>query len=144
MTQEVNIFCDGGSRGNPGPAASAFVVLDGSDKPIAKHGKYLGITTNNQAEYHAVLMAFHFLRKYIEEHPLKEVNFFLDSELVTYQLQGKFRIKNKNLLPIATKIKEIERLLLVTVRYIAIPRSKNKMADALVNYVLDQKVKKNR
>ncbi|MBI4059074.1 ribonuclease HI family protein [Candidatus Microgenomates bacterium] len=131
----LTIFCDGGSRGNPGPAASAFVVLDETGKIIKSEGKFLGHGTNNQAEYTAVLMAFTFLAG-LQNQPLK-INFFLDSELVVNQLTGRYKIKNKNLLAIIMEIRQKQKNISGKIFFQAIPRSKNKLADALVNKALD-------
>ena len=88
---DLKIFCDGGARGNPGPAAAAFVVFSGN-KTLAKEGKYLGSTTNNQAEYNAVLLAMKWLLKNKSNIDGKKVDFYLDSELVVKQLMGEYKV----------------------------------------------------
>lgn len=129
----LNIFCDGGSRGNPGPAASAFVAKDLSGTIIYQQGFYLGQTTNNQAEYQAVVEALKWLPD------SSEVNFYLDSELVVKQINGFYKVKDQNL-----KIKYLEVKKLLTERNLKvekfnyIPREQNKSADLLVNKILDQ------
>src|SRR5438270_7350752 len=93
---KVKIFADGGSRGNPGPSASGFVVLDMEDNAIVDKGVYLGVTTNNQAEYTSLKLALE------ECHKLgaKEVQVYMDSLLVVNQMNGIFKIKNRDLWPI--------------------------------------------
>ena len=132
----LKIYCDGGSRGNPGPAASAFVVEE-KGKIIFKKGTYLGSATNNVAEYRAVLEAL----KWLSENHLgrSEVLFVLDSELVTKQLSGIFKIKNENLRNYFFSIKAIEKNLGLKISYSAVPRAKNVLADLLVNKTLDEK-----
>lgn len=134
--ETVNIYCDGGARGNPGPAASSFVVKNQNGEVIYKQGKYLGVATNNVAEYRAVLMALNWLK----EKKLSAV-IFLDSELVGRQLNGEYKIKNKNLIEFVLQIKKIEKEIAGSVTYRNIPRSKNSMADLLVNETLDVAMK---
>lgn len=134
----MTIFCDGGSRGNPGPSACAFLVYhDG--KIIHQQGLYLGIGTNNQAEYQAVLEALKYLSSFII--PDSSFNFFLDSELVVNQLNGLYKIKDAKLKLKYLDIKKIlstEHLALSTVNFSHIVRKKNFLADLLVNRTLDQ------
>lgn len=133
---KIIINTDGGARGNPGPAASGFVVrVDG--KVIFEKGKYLGETTNNVAEYQAVNLAFGWLKEKKEELEITSVEFFLDSELVTKQLRGDYKIKNQNLLAIASQVKKQERDLGIPITYNYIPRAQNSLADAVVNQTLD-------
>ncbi len=131
----IKIFSDGGARGNPGPAACAFVVFD-EEKIIHKENKYLGEVTNNVAEYSGVLLALNWLKKNLKGEP---VNFFLDSELVVKQLNGIYKIRNKILLDLVIQIKEIEKELGVKINYKNVPREKNKLADKLVNNELDSR-----
>lgn len=130
---EVIVYSDGGSRGNPGPSASGFVVFTKDGQLIFEGGKYLGITTNNQAEYQAVKLGLEKAR----ELKARVVDFRMDSELVTNQLTGLYQIKNRDLWPIYANIKELigqfERVTFTHVR-----REFNKDADAMVNKILDQ------
>ena len=126
------IYTDGGSRGNPGPSASGFVIMDGSQQVLAQGGEYLGITTNNQAEYHGVLMG---LEK-AGELGLKRVDFRLDSMLVVNQMNGVYTIKNRELWPINERIRDLVRSFdRVTFRHV--PRELNQLADSQVNKALD-------
>lgn len=139
MTKKgLKIYSDGGARGNPGPAAAAFVaILEG--KVIYKKSKYLGIKTNNFAEYSGVFMAFNWLTKENELKGDRAVVFYLDSELVAKQLLGKYKVKNKTLKPFVSKIKKMENTLDLNISYEVVPRDKNKLADFLVNEVLNEK-----
>lgn len=129
----VNIFTDGGSRGNPGPAASAFVVKNTDGDLIFKDGVYLGESTNNKAEYMGLLHAW----TWVVNNEITQVNFFLDSELVVKQITGVYKIKDSSLSVIAAKIKDLEKNSGIKVSYTHVLRHNNKDADKLVNEVLD-------
>lgn len=133
----INIYCDGGARGNPGPGAGAFVVYDKEGNLLAKGGKRLGRTTNNIAEYNGLLVGLRWILENAK--PEWDINVFLDSQLVVNQLTGKFKIKNKNLINLAAKAKEAEKNFSGKIKYYFIPRNKNKAADFLVNKLLDGK-----
>ncbi|KKT97141.1 MAG: Ribonuclease HI [Microgenomates group bacterium GW2011_GWB1_45_17] len=136
-TKTLSVFCDGGARGNPGPAASAFVIKDQSGKILHEQGFYLGVTTNNQAEYQAVIEALKFLST---QHlaPSTQINFYLDSQLVVNQLKGTFKVKDHGL-----KIKHLEIKRLISnlkfkiSNFVYVPRAQNSRADFLVNQTLD-------
>jgi ribonuclease HI/pterin-4a-carbinolamine dehydratase len=135
--KKIKLYADGGSRGNPGPSASGFVLLNLDDSIIFKSGVYLGITTNNQAEYQAV--------KYGLEEALKlgarEVSAYLDSLLVVNQMNGSFKVRNRDLWPIHDAIKQlITKFKKVTFTHV--PRELNKLADAEVNETLDAELQK--
>ena len=134
----LKIYSDGGSRGNPGPAAAAFVVIrDG--KVIYKEYKYLGETTNNFAEHFGVLMAITWFKRKLGDEKRNAVTFFLDSQLVANQLSGKYKVKSKRLKPLVLRIKILESTLSQSIHYTSVPRDKNKLADYLVNKALDEK-----
>jgi len=128
----VIIYSDGGSRGNPGPSASGFVIKDASDRLLFEGGKYLGVTTNNQAEYQAVKLA---LEKALEM-GARYVQFRMDSLLVVNQLTGIYQIKNRDLWPIHSAIKELI-VRFKEISFIHVLREYNKEADAMVNKILD-------
>ena len=132
---KLKIFTDGGARGNPGPGAGAFVAFDEENKILERQGIFLGVTTNNQAEYNGVLLAFNFLRN-LKEKP-EVVNFFLDSELITNQLLGRYKIKDQKLQTLVVKIKILEKEVGSKINYSYIPRSQNKLADFVVNHTID-------
>ncbi len=138
--QHLLIYCDGGSRGNPGPAASAFVVLDSNNHQIFQQGFFLGTTTNNQAEYQAVIFALQWIAKQIPNPKSQiSINFYLDSELVVRQLNGIYKIKDQNLKIKNLEIKNlIKNCKLKIKNFVYVPREQNKSADLLVNQTLDQ------
>lgn len=138
MENKLDIYCDGGARGNPGPAASAFVVIN--DKEVFyKRGKYLGKATNNFAEYSAVLMALQWLLEK-NRNDINVVIFHLDSELVINQLNGNFKVKNKNLKLMVIKVRELQEKINTKIIYKLIPREKNKLADFLINKILNENI----
>jgi ribonuclease HI/8-oxo-dGTP pyrophosphatase MutT (NUDIX family) len=129
----VIVYGDGGSRGNPGPSASGFVIMDKRETTIFEGGKYLGITTNNQAEYQAVYLG---LEK-AKELGAHIVEFRLDSLLVVNQLNGIYKIKNRDLWPVHASIRELaEEFRKVT--YTHVRREFNRLADGMVNKILDE------
>lgn len=135
MEKHVSVYCDGGSRGNPGEAAYGFVVYDQSGKQLHAQGKRIGIATNNIAEYSAVVAALKWLVEHLNENT--SIQFYLDSTLVTNQMNGVFKIKNENLRGYVYEAKKLEVKLSQKVKYTSIPREQNKMADKMVNLALD-------
>ena len=128
----VHIYTDGGSRGNPGPAASGAVIFSPDGKRLASVQRYLGRTTNNQAEYTAIVIGLERAKQL----GATRVSLFMDSELATKQLNGEYRVKDKE---IAKRFLEVKNLLHAfdRVTFTHIRREKNKEADALVNKCLD-------
>ena len=131
-TDEIKIYADGGSRGNPGPSASGYVLLTMNDQIIKQNGVFLGITTNNQAEYKSLLYA---LKDAIELES-KVVSVYMDSLLVINQMKEIYKIKNKDLIPIHNEIQELLKKF-HSVTFTHVPRELNKLADAEVNKCLD-------
>jgi ribonuclease HI len=129
---EAKLYADGGSRGNPGPSASGFAILDMSENIVVKKGVYLGITTNNQAEYLALKLGLEEARA----RHVRKLHVYMDSMLVVNQMKGVFKVKNRDLWPIHEAI----QTLLPQFEYISfshVPRELNKVADAEVNNALD-------
>jgi ribonuclease HI/ADP-ribose pyrophosphatase YjhB (NUDIX family) len=129
----VIIYGDGGSRGNPGPSAAGFVVMDARETVIYEGGKYLGITTNNQAEYQAVFLGLERAKELGSD----IVEFRLDSLLVVNQLNGVYKIKNRDLWPIHASIRDLAKQF-DKVTYTHVRREFNRLADGMVNKVLDE------
>jgi ribonuclease HI len=136
---EAVLYCDGGSRGNPGPAAAGFVLRawgrDGPGEIIRSDGLFLGTTTNNEAEYEALILG---LKAAIEE-KIKRLEIRLDSQLVVRHLKGEYRVKSPTLRPLFEKA----RALLGSFESwnaVHIGRESNEEADALVNAILDSSI----
>lgn len=130
--EKLKIFTDGGSRGNPGPSASGYVIMTTDDELIESGGEYLGVTTNNQAEYHALKLALSRAVKYSPS----VINFYLDSELVVKQMNGIYKIRNRDLWPIHSDIKKITEKI-EQVHFNHVMREYNNLADSEVNKILD-------
>lgn len=135
--KKISIFTDGGSRGNPGRAAYGFCIFDEQGKPVYEEGKYIGITTNNVAEYNGVLESLKYVKKNLAQEGLS-IELFADSRLVVEQLSGRFKVKSLHLKPIIELIK-ILAFELGGISYTHIPREKNYEADRLVNLALDSR-----
>jgi ribonuclease HI len=146
----IVLTCDGGSRQNPGPAASGFVIYKVTEKiyepdtlldpikigePAIAGGKYLGIATNNQAEWKAVIFGLEeILNSFGGD---SEVQVFLDSELVIRQISGQYKVKHPDLIPLHQKVKALMREF-KSISFAHIYRKFNKEADAMVNKILDE------
>lgn len=132
----VVVYTDGGSRGNPGPSAAGFVIIDASEKVIDQGGEYLGITTNTQAEYQAVRLGL----EQVIVHSYKKAVFRIDSMMVVNQLRGIYRVKNRELWPIHERIRELVAQL-DAVSFQHVPREFNQLADGMVNKTLDERIR---
>lgn len=132
---DLVVYSDGGSRGNPGQSACGFVVEDANGVVLAKSGEYLGVTTNNQAEYQGVKMALEKAMQISGE----KILFRADSLLVINQLKGVYKVRNRDLWPIYESIITLEKNF-KEVRFEHIPREQNQIADGLVNKILDKHI----
>jgi ribonuclease HI len=130
---EATLFADGGSRGNPGPAASAAVLFDADGNLVEEIGAYLGVATNNVAEWTALLLGLEAAAK----RGIRRLGVRLDSELVVKQLRGEYRVKHAGLQPLHRRAQQLLRgFAEVEIRHV--PRKENALADRLVNRLLDQ------
>lgn len=137
VIKEIKLYGDGGSRGNPGPSASGYVLMDMNDNILKKSGVYLGVTTNNQAEYQSLRLGLEEAYKM----GAQKVNVFMDSLLVINQMKGVFKVKNRDLWPIYESIKD-QLAKFKEVTFTHVPREFNKLADAEVNTTLDAEASK--
>lgn len=128
---KVIVFCDGGSRGNPGPAALGVVIKTTKGEIIEEIGEYLGEQTNNYAEYSAVITALNKLR----EMKVKSADFYLDSELAVRQLNGIYKVKSEGLKVLHSKV--LEAIGEMNITFTHVYREDNTEADAMVNQVLN-------
>ena len=123
---------DGASRGNPGHAA-AGVVIERTDGTVRATGKlYLGMMTNNQAEYRALILGLQSIARYTPA----AVRVYLDSELVVRQMTGQYRVRDEALRPLYDEARRLAAAL-PAVSFIHVPRGKNTLADKLANQALD-------
>jgi probable phosphoglycerate mutase len=128
----ATLSTDGGARGNPGPAAYAYVLEAEDGTVLAAHGEAIGVATNNVAEYSALVAG---LEKAVEV-GVSELEVISDSELMVKQMRGEYRVKNEALRDLSLQASRLARQL-GSVSYKAVRREQNKLADQLVNEALD-------
>ena len=128
----VRLFTDGGARGNPGPAASAYVLEADDGTVLAAHGETIGVATNNVAEYRALVAGLEKAR----DLGLGELEVVSDSELLVKQMRGEYKVKNAALRDLSLRASQVARAI-GDVRYTAVRREHNELADRLVNEALD-------
>jgi len=133
---EIKLYTDGGSRGNPGPSAGGYVLMNSDNNILVKRGVYLGVTTNNQAEYKALKLGLEEVLK----KQIKHVDVYMDSLLIVNQMLGNYKVKNNDLRPIYDEVNKLIRLFDQTT-FTHIPRELNKIADDMVNKALDKELK---
>lgn len=133
----INIYTDGGSRGNPGPSAIGVYITDDNKNKIASFGEKIGIATNNVAEYKAVIKALSWLAENMQIEKGSGICFFLDSKLIFSQITGLFKIKDPKLRELLFEVREKEARINANIRYSHIAREQNRQADLLVNMALD-------
>ncbi len=129
---ELKLYSDGGSRGNPGPSACGFVLMDMYDRILVENGMPLGITTNNQAEYHSLKLG---LEAALDKNA-SIVHVYMDSMLVINQMKGIYKVKNSDLVPIHQAVEALVGTF-TKVTFTHVPRERNRRADSIVNRVLD-------
>lgn len=138
---KIYINTDGGSRGNPGPAAIGIVFFDENQNKIHSYKEFIGVATNNQAEYLAIIKALQILSKsdWYKKHNGNggELVCRLDSKLVVEQVNGNFKIKQPHIQELVNQIKNILKEFKFKIDFVHIPREENKDADKLVNEALD-------
>ena len=136
--KKIIIYTDGGSRGNPGQAALGFVIQGEKGQTIKEHGERLGIKTNNEAEYMAVVAALKKAKAFFGKEKTKKmsVEIRMDSELLMRQLNGIYKIEKEHLWPFFIAIWNL-KLDFATVIFVHVPREQNKAADRMVNQALD-------
>lgn len=132
-------YTDGGARGNPGPAGLGVYITDTDGNVLLRHGRYIGETTNNVAEYQAVIDALEHAQKLGAD----EVRMFMDSELVVKQLNREYRVRNAGLAPLFMKVWNLSTAF-KKVTYTHVRRERNKEADALVNEAIDRGIARHR
>ena len=130
------IKTDGGARGNPGPAGIGVVIWDSHDQIVFEHGSYIGQTTNNVAEYSALLKALETARDMNATH----LDIFMDSELIVKQMLGQYKIKEPTLQKLAAEALKLKNNF-QAVTFAHVPREQNRDADKMVNKALDEQAR---
>ena len=136
--QKIIVYTDGGSRGNPGPAALGVIIQDAKGAVLKRYGERLGIKTNNEAEYEAVIHALKKIKALYGGANTKKmaVDIRMDSELVSKQLNGVYKVEEERLFPLFIKIWNL-KIDFGKITFTHIPRTNNKDADKMVNEALD-------
>lgn len=131
--KDLVLYSDGGARGNPGPAGIGVVIYDSSDNVVFEISEFLGIATNNQAEYKAILAGI----SKAKELGVENLVCYLDSELVVKQLKREYKVKNAELAPLFVKVYNLSQGI-QSIKFIHIRREKNTVADRLANEAMDK------
>ena len=134
MRKKLSIYTDGASRGNPGPTGIGIVICDESGKIVKEYEKFIGIATNNIAEYRALIKALELASSF----QVSEIECFSDSELMVRQLNGEYRVKNVKLKALFLQVREKEKQF-EKVNYSHVPREEGhiKRADKLANLAIN-------
>ncbi|HZU12980.1 MAG TPA: ribonuclease HI family protein [Chloroflexota bacterium] len=128
------IETDGAARGNPGLAGAGVIIKDGQGHVLETIGRFLGVSTNNQAEYRALIIGLEAAERY---HP-EDVTVQMDSELVVKQMNGQYKVKHPEMIPLYSEaVEHAARLPRVTIRYV--PRERNRGADEVANVAIDSR-----
>ena len=130
---KARLSTDGGARGNPGPAAYGYVLEADDGTVLAAHGEAIGVATNNVAEYRALIAG---LEKAVEA-GVRELEVVSDSELLVKQMRGEYKVKNRALQELFLDASRLARKI-HRVKYTAVRREHNELADSLVNEALDR------
>src|SRR3989344_8284585 len=138
LSGDLVVYTDGGSRGNPGPSALGVVITDKKGRLLKEYGETLGVKTNNEAEYGAVIYALKKIKALAGKEKTKEMNVEIraDSELLVKQLKHEYKIESETVTPLFIQIWNL-MLDYKSVRFIHIQREKNREADRMVNRALD-------
>ena len=134
---KVKIFTDGGSRGNPGISGFGVVMMDEKKQIVFEASKYLGIKTNNEAEYEGLIFALNWLKDNYIEQDISEAEFNADSELMIKQMQGIYKVKAINLKELNKQAREFVLTIKAKIKFVTIKRELNSEADALANEAMD-------
>jgi len=136
---DLSIYTDGGSRGNPGISGYGFVVFDQNQQLIHQQSKFLGIKTNNEAEYMGVIDALTWVHQNLSRFSPQKITFFSDSQLLVRQLQRVYKVKSPNLKPLFQTALNLITQINLPVTFTDIRRESNQLADSLANQAMDQK-----
>jgi len=140
--EKLIIFTDGGARGNPGPAAIGIVFKNQKGEVLKQYGERIGNTTNNVAEYEAIIFALKKAKQIFGKEKTKnsDVEIYVDSELIARQLGGQYKIEEEHLQALFMKVWNL-KFDFGSVSFFPVPREKNKEADRMVNIALDKEQK---
>ncbi len=136
---KIITYTDGGSRGNPGPAASGIYIAIDQSKELTRFGTYLGIQTNNYAEYTAIIEALSWIMRNRESFDgISEIECRMDSQLACRQLSGIYKVKHPQIRVLFDQVRLLQQELAVPFVFVHVPREQNFIADSQVNLALDK------
>ncbi|MEK7650137.1 MAG: ribonuclease HI family protein [Patescibacteria group bacterium] len=143
MNQKIIAYTDGGSRGNPGPAALGVAFVDEKGHVTKQYGEPLGVRTNNEAEYEAIIYALKKAKQLFGKDKTKtmQMEIRMDSELACRQLNHEYKVENENIVPLFLKVWNL-MIDFGEVSFVHVPRERNKDADRMVNEALDRGTQK--
>ena len=133
----LNIYTDGGSRGNPGVSGYGLVIYESDQKILYR---FLGIKTNNEAEYSGIIAALEWVKKNKTNYNITQLNFFADSQLMIRQLQGLYKVKAPTLLPLYAQVQQLLTQINLPTKYTDVRREFNKLADELANQAMNRRL----
>lgn len=135
MNLTLSAYIDGGSRGNPGPSGGGFAVYQGGHL-LVKGSEFFGDKTNNQAEYMALRLALQTVQKKFGV-KVTTLNCFMDSQLVVEQMNGNYKVRSENVLPLFREVRKMaDQFEVFTINHV--PREENALADKLANQAMDR------
>lgn len=134
----LKIYIDGGARGNPGPAGFGLVVYDLQNNLVHQSCQFLGIKTNNEAEYSGLINALNWINTNASQLKVARLLFYSDSELVVRQIQGRYKVKAPHLKPLYQTAINLLAQINLPYEFHSVPREQNQLADRLANRAMDQ------
>ena len=138
----LTVYTDGASRGNPGKSGAGIFILDKDNKKTISLKQYLGILTNNEAEYRALIIALEYLVEFTKGNEKFNILFSADSQLLINQINGIYSVKSPNIAPLYNKAKKLIENLNASYAFKHVPRALNYEADKLANSAIDDKAEK--
>ena len=136
---KINVYTDGGSRGNPGISGYGLVIYDDHQNILFQEAKFLGIKTNNEAEYAGLIGALNWINQNQTQYSFSQINFFSDSQLMIRQLQGLYKVKAPNLVPIFRHAQDLIGSIKTPFVFKDVRRDFNQLADELANQAMDRR-----
>lgn len=138
----LNIYTDGGSRGNPGPSGFGVVIYEVDkngerSRTISQISKFIGIKTNNEAEYSALLDALIWVKDNLVNYDISSLNFYSDSQLMVRQIEGRYKVKAPTIIPLYRQAVSLLSTIDISYKFHEIPRELNSVADSLANQAMD-------
>lgn len=136
---KITVYTDGGSRGNPGPSGFGVVIYDQDKNILTQISKYIGVKTNNEAEYMALIESLQWLKSHQHQYHITQVEFYSDSQLLIRQLQGIYKVKAPNIKLLYQQAVNLLDQINLSFTFHDILRESNQLADYLANRAMDRR-----